>query len=169
MINGSRVTDKTRTICKHCMRIMPYTAANTSTMQRHIQHHHSSVLKSTTAPVKNKPDNADTRIRTSTSTVKRQSHNNNKRHRCFHRSSYEAIFCGRKSRISATPPHTGTEVHHPITSAFYPHSDPETLWRVQEQGCTDTERRRKHRHNNRRLDIEKYAKLHHNYSSHNQQ
>ena len=117
----------------------------------------------------NKPDNADTRIRTSTSTVKRQSHNNNKRHRCFHRSSYEAIFCGRKSRISATPPHAGTEVHHPITSAFYPHSDPEPLWRVQEQGCTDTERRRKHRHNNRRLDIEKYAKLHHNYSSHNQQ
>ena len=51
-INGSRVTDKTRTICKHCMKIMPYTAANTSTMQSHIQHHHSSVLKSPTAPVK---------------------------------------------------------------------------------------------------------------------
>ncbi|KAL7829121.1 hypothetical protein SRHO_G00327550 [Serrasalmus rhombeus] len=52
MINGKRVTDKTRTICKHCMKTMPYTAANTSTMQRHLQHHHSTVLKSTTAPVK---------------------------------------------------------------------------------------------------------------------
>ena len=28
MRNGSRVTDKTQTICKHCMKIMPYTAAN---------------------------------------------------------------------------------------------------------------------------------------------
>ncbi|KAL7861582.1 hypothetical protein SRHO_G00130230 [Serrasalmus rhombeus] len=52
MINGKRVTDKTRTTCKHCMKTMPYTAANTSTMQRHLQHHHSTVLKSTTAPVK---------------------------------------------------------------------------------------------------------------------
>lgn len=52
MINGKRVTDKTRTICKHCMKTMPYTAANTSTMQRHLQHHHSTALKSTTAPVK---------------------------------------------------------------------------------------------------------------------
>ncbi|KAL7881094.1 hypothetical protein SRHO_G00033480 [Serrasalmus rhombeus] len=31
---------------------MPYTAANTSTMKRHLQHHHSTVLKSTAAPVK---------------------------------------------------------------------------------------------------------------------
>jgi len=28
LINGSRVTDKTRTICEHCMKMMPYTAAN---------------------------------------------------------------------------------------------------------------------------------------------
>ena len=27
IIDCSRVTDKTRTICKHCMKIMPYTAA----------------------------------------------------------------------------------------------------------------------------------------------
>ena len=25
MINGNRVTDKTRTICKHCLKIVPYT------------------------------------------------------------------------------------------------------------------------------------------------
>ena len=57
MMDGSRVADKTRTICKHCMKIMPYTAANTSTMQKHLQHHHSSLLKSTTAPVKKMPTN----------------------------------------------------------------------------------------------------------------
>lgn len=49
MINGKRVSDKTRTICRHCKLTMPYSAANTSTMQRHLQHHHSAVLKSTTA------------------------------------------------------------------------------------------------------------------------
>ncbi len=43
--NGERVTDKTNTICKHCKKTMPYTAANTSTMQKHIQNHHSSLLK----------------------------------------------------------------------------------------------------------------------------
>ncbi len=43
--NGKRVTDKTDTICKHCKKTMPYTAANTSTMQKHIQNHHSSLLK----------------------------------------------------------------------------------------------------------------------------
>ena len=48
IINGERVTDKTNTICKHCKKKMPYTAANTSTMQKHLQHHHSSLL--TTAP-----------------------------------------------------------------------------------------------------------------------
>ncbi|XP_054623684.1 E3 SUMO-protein ligase ZBED1-like [Dunckerocampus dactyliophorus] len=46
IINGNRVTDKTRTICKLCQKRMPYTAANTSTMQRHIQNHHSWLLKS---------------------------------------------------------------------------------------------------------------------------
>ncbi|MBN3306654.1 ZBED4 protein, partial [Amia calva] len=50
-INGDRVTDKTQTICKHCNKIVPYTAANTSTMQRYLQNHHSSQLKST-VPVK---------------------------------------------------------------------------------------------------------------------
>ena len=50
-MNGNRVTDKSRTICKHCRKIMPYTAANTSTMQKHLQNHHSSLIKST-APVK---------------------------------------------------------------------------------------------------------------------
>nr|XP_057922488.1 E3 SUMO-protein ligase ZBED1-like [Doryrhamphus excisus] len=49
IIDGNRVTDKTRTICKLCQKRMPYTAANTSTMQRHIQNHHSWILKS---PVK---------------------------------------------------------------------------------------------------------------------
>ncbi len=43
--NGERVTDKTNTMCKHCKKTMPYTAANTSTMQKHIQNHHSSLLK----------------------------------------------------------------------------------------------------------------------------
>ncbi len=43
--NGERVTDKTNTICKHCKKTMPYTAANTSTMQKHIQNHHISLLK----------------------------------------------------------------------------------------------------------------------------
>ncbi len=43
--NGERVTDKTNTICKHCKKTMPYTAANTSTMQKHTQNHHSSLLK----------------------------------------------------------------------------------------------------------------------------
>ncbi len=43
--NGERVTDKTNTICKHCKKTMPYTAANMSTMQKHIQNHHSSLLK----------------------------------------------------------------------------------------------------------------------------
>ncbi len=43
--NDERVTDKTNTICKHCKKTMPYTAANTSTMQKHIQNHHSSLLK----------------------------------------------------------------------------------------------------------------------------
>ncbi|XP_037834762.1 E3 SUMO-protein ligase ZBED1 isoform X4 [Kryptolebias marmoratus] len=43
-INGDRVTDKTRTICKHCKKISPYTSANTSTMHRHLQNHHRSLL-----------------------------------------------------------------------------------------------------------------------------
>ncbi len=43
--NGERVTDKTNTICKHCKKTMPYTVANTSAMQKHIQNHHSSLLK----------------------------------------------------------------------------------------------------------------------------
>lgn len=51
VVNGRKVTDKTRTIFKLCMKIRPYTAGNTGTMQRHLQHHHNSVLKST-APVK---------------------------------------------------------------------------------------------------------------------
>ncbi len=43
--NGERVTDKTNTIYKHCKKTMPDTAANTSTMQKHIQNHHISLLK----------------------------------------------------------------------------------------------------------------------------
>lgn len=115
MINGSRVTDKTRTICKHCMKIMPHTAANTSMMQRHIQHHHSSVLKPTTAPVKKTLTNQTTlknafrphlpQSSARATTITRDIY--------FHRSRYEAFFCGRKSRILATPPHTGsTPSHH---------------------------------------------------------
>lgn len=51
IINGNRVTDKSQTICKHCRKIVPYTTANTSTMQKHLQNHHSCLIKST-APVK---------------------------------------------------------------------------------------------------------------------
>ncbi len=80
------------------------------------------------------------------STVKCKSQGNNERHRRFHCSWYEAIFCGGKSGISATPPHTGTEVHHPITRAFYSHCGTDPLQRSQGQGCTDSERGRKHRH-----------------------
>ncbi|KAE8279169.1 Zinc finger BED domain-containing protein 4 [Larimichthys crocea] len=42
-INGGRVADKTQTICKHCKRTLPYTAANTSNMQSHMQRHHSEL------------------------------------------------------------------------------------------------------------------------------
>lgn len=52
-INGDRVTDKTRTICKHCKKISPYTSANTSTMQRHLQNHHRSVLDHQHEPQQN--------------------------------------------------------------------------------------------------------------------
>ncbi|KAF0043570.1 hypothetical protein F2P81_004907 [Scophthalmus maximus] len=61
IINGNRVTDKRRTMCKHCEKVLPYAAANTGTMHGHLQNHHGSLLKST-APVNKalkRPDNAD--------------------------------------------------------------------------------------------------------------
>ncbi len=65
--NGERVTDKTNTICKHCKKTMPYTAANKSTMQKHIQNHHSSLLKPAS------------KCLCISSTVKCKSHGNNER------------------------------------------------------------------------------------------
>ncbi len=98
--NGERVTDKMNTICKHCKKTMPYTAANTSTMQKHIQNHHISLLKPAAHVTKT------LKGQTTLNAVKCKSHGNNERHRRFHCSWYEAIFCGEKSGISATPPHT---------------------------------------------------------------
>ncbi len=103
--NGERVTDKTNTICKHCKKTMPYTAANTSTMQKHIQNHHSSLLKPAARDENIKRAN-NSKCLCISSTIKCKSHGNNERHRRFHCSWYEAIFCGGKSGISATPPHT---------------------------------------------------------------
>ncbi len=54
--NGQRVTDKTKTICKHCKKLIPYTSANTSTMQMHLENNHSSLLKA--APVKRTESNS---------------------------------------------------------------------------------------------------------------
>lgn len=51
IVNGDWVTDLIQAICKHCKKILHYTAANTSTMQRHVQNYHSSLQEST--------DNAD--------------------------------------------------------------------------------------------------------------
>lgn len=45
IINGKSEVDKTRTIRKHYKIIKPYTAANTSTMQKHLQAHHGTLLK----------------------------------------------------------------------------------------------------------------------------
>lgn len=41
--NGERITDKTKTICKHCKKLIPYTSANTTTMQKHLENNHSSL------------------------------------------------------------------------------------------------------------------------------
>ena len=166
MINGSRVTDKTRTICKHCMKIMPYTAANTSTMQRHIQHHHSSVLNSTPAPVKN----TLTSQTTLTNAFGPQLPQSSARATAITKDI--GVFIAADMRPFSVVENKGfrrllhtLEPKYTIPSrAHFIRSDPEPLWRVQEQGCTDPERRRKRRHNIRRLDIERYAKLHHNYS-----
>ncbi len=99
------MTGKTNTICKHCKKTIPYTAANTSTMQKHIQNHHSSLLKPAARDENIKRAN-NSKCHCISSTIKCKSHGNNERHRRFHCSWYEAIFCGGKSGISATPPHT---------------------------------------------------------------
>lgn len=41
--NGEGVADKTRTICKLCKTILPYTLSNTSNMQSHLQRHHREI------------------------------------------------------------------------------------------------------------------------------
>ncbi len=76
--NGERVTDKTNTICKHCKKTMPYTAANTSTMQKHIQNHHSSLLKPAARDGNIKRAN-NSKCLCISSTVKCKSHGNNER------------------------------------------------------------------------------------------
>lgn len=50
------MTDKTKTIWKHCKKLIPYTSANTSTMQKHLENNHSSLLKA--APVKKTESNS---------------------------------------------------------------------------------------------------------------
>ena len=110
IINGERVTDKTNTICKHCKKKMPYTAANTSTMQKHLQHHHSSLL--TTAPAM-KTLKGQTTLKAFASLPPVSA-------RATAITRDIGVFIAADMRpfsvveISATPPHTGTEVRHPI-------------------------------------------------------
>ncbi|XP_039503629.1 E3 SUMO-protein ligase ZBED1-like [Pimephales promelas] len=47
--DGNRVTDKTKTVCKLCNAVIPYTTSNTSNMNHHLQRHHKNVK---TAPEK---------------------------------------------------------------------------------------------------------------------
>ncbi|XP_056120602.1 E3 SUMO-protein ligase ZBED1-like [Rhinichthys klamathensis goyatoka] len=47
--DGNRVTDKTKTVCKLCHAVIPYTTSNTSNMNHHLQRHHKNVK---TAPEK---------------------------------------------------------------------------------------------------------------------
>ncbi|CAM4556529.1 unnamed protein product [Leuciscus chuanchicus] len=47
--DGNRVTDKTKTVCKLCHAVIPYTTSNTSNMNHHLKRHHKNVK---TAPEK---------------------------------------------------------------------------------------------------------------------
>lgn len=47
--DGNRVTDKTKTVCKLCYAVTPYTTSNTTNMNHHLQRHHKNVK---TAPEK---------------------------------------------------------------------------------------------------------------------
>ncbi|XP_041830825.1 E3 SUMO-protein ligase ZBED1-like [Melanotaenia boesemani] len=47
--DSNRVTDKTKTVCKLCYAVIPYTTSNTTNMNHHLQRHHKNVK---TAPEK---------------------------------------------------------------------------------------------------------------------
>uniref|UniRef100_A0A1A7WWP6 BED-type domain-containing protein n=1 Tax=Iconisemion striatum TaxID=60296 RepID=A0A1A7WWP6_9TELE len=42
-IDGNRVTEKTKTLCKLCYAVIPYTTSNTTNMNHHLQRHHKNV------------------------------------------------------------------------------------------------------------------------------
>ncbi|XP_070403898.1 E3 SUMO-protein ligase ZBED1-like isoform X1 [Nothobranchius furzeri] len=41
--NGNRVTEKTKTVCKLCYAVIPYTTSNTTNMNHHLQRYHKNV------------------------------------------------------------------------------------------------------------------------------
>ncbi len=162
------MTDKTRTICKQCKKIMPYTAANTSTMQRHIQNYHSSLLKST-APVMNTAKGQTTLSDAFAPKLPESSARATAimREIGFFIAADMRPFSVVENQGFRRLLHTLEPKYTIPTRMHFTRTVVPNLYK--DQSCTEPERRRKHRHNIRWLDIERYAKLYHNCSPHNQQ
>lgn len=113
------------------MKTVSQTTANMSTMQRHLENHQpgQKTLKGQTTLT----NVFASRLSQSSSRAKSIT-----RDICvFTAANMRPFSCGGKSGVSASPPHIGTEVHHPVISALHYHSGAELLQRVRGQSCSE--------------------------------
>lgn len=125
---GEKWTDKTKTECKYCKRLLTYTG-NTSNMQQHISRHHSEKQSNVTPPPERKlPRRQTTLTRGFASPLPHnKSARNYQSNWLFYWKRFEAIFRRWKWGLSAVDEHAGAKIPRPITTALQPGGRAKTL------------------------------------------